>query len=191
MWKAKYYLVILINILASAEVWAVKSEMKKSSASILRIAVFDIDATPRLAGSKMAFGNVINDWDLGLRAKGLIIMGAGKSMVLCAIDWVGIASEDNDRFRSELAEAAGTVPERVVLHALHQHDAPWGSLTGTEAGSGTGFANTVLQRIKVAINKSLEKAQEITHVGFGEAEVFKVASNRSLFHEDGSFWTTR
>ena len=40
------------------------------------------------------------------------------------LDWIGIANEGHDAFRIALAQAAGTTPERVAVHALHQHDAP-------------------------------------------------------------------
>src|SRR5437870_12823060 len=89
----------------------------------LSLAVFDIDATPPI-GSMMAYDPVTNKWDLGLRARGVVLLGAGQPIVLCAVDWIGIANDAYDEFRRGLAQAAGTSPERVALHALHQHDAP-------------------------------------------------------------------
>src|SRR5262245_38000446 len=89
----------------------------------LLIAVFDIDATPP-AGSFMAYDPVIGKWDLGLRARGIVLLGAGDPIVLCAVDWIGIANESNEYFRAALASAAGTAPGRVAVHTLHQHDAP-------------------------------------------------------------------
>src|ERR1051325_5014678 len=89
----------------------------------LSLAVFDIDATPPI-GSRMAYDPVTNKWDLGLRARGVVLLGAGDPIVLCAVDWIGIANEAHDAFRTRLASAAGTSPERVAVHTLHQHDAP-------------------------------------------------------------------
>src|SRR6476661_3276501 len=57
----------------------------------LSIAVFDIDATPPI-GSMMAYDPVTNKWDLGLRARGIVLQGAGDPIVLCAVDWIGIAN---------------------------------------------------------------------------------------------------
>src|SRR3989441_3223884 len=89
----------------------------------LRVGTFDIDATPPI-GSMMAYDPVTNHWDMGLRARGLVLLGAGEPIVLCAVDWIGIANEGHDAFRSALARAAGTSPRRVAVHTLHQHDAP-------------------------------------------------------------------
>src|SRR5436305_5815271 len=89
----------------------------------LRLATFDIDATPPI-GSHMAYDPVTNKWDLGLRARGVVLLGAGEPIVLCAVDWIGIANQSHDAFCEALAGAAGTTPHRVAVHTLHQHDAP-------------------------------------------------------------------
>src|SRR5262245_56681239 len=89
----------------------------------LRVATFDIDATPPV-GSFMAYDPVVGKWDLGLRARGIVLLGAGDPIVLCALDWIGIANESHQVFRAALAAAAGTAPQRVTVHTLHQHDAP-------------------------------------------------------------------
>ena len=89
----------------------------------LRLATFDVDATPPV-GSYMAYGIAKNTWDMGLRARGIVLLGAGKPVVLCSVDWIGIANDSQDEFKNALAEAAGTDPERVAVHTVHQHDAP-------------------------------------------------------------------
>src|SRR5213594_2242931 len=94
-----------------------------TSSTALRLASFDVDATPPI-GSMMAYDPVTNRWDLGLRARGIVLLGAGEPIVLCAVDWIGIANEGHDAFREMLARAAGTTPQRVAVHSLHQHDAP-------------------------------------------------------------------
>ena len=48
--------------------------------------------------------------ELGLRARGIVLLGAGEPIVLCAVDWIGIANEGHDLFREKLAIAAGTTP---------------------------------------------------------------------------------
>src|SRR5256885_1242472 len=94
-----------------------------ASSNRLSLAIFDVDATPPI-GSMMAYDHVTNKWDLGLRARGVVLLGAGQPIVLCAVDWIGIANEGNDAFRGALARAAGTSSNRVAVHTLHQHDAP-------------------------------------------------------------------
>lgn len=159
----------------------------------LRLARFDIDATPPV-GSRMAYDPVTNHWDLGLRARGIVLLGAGEPMVLCAVDWIGIANEGHDAFRQTLAKAAGTTIARVTVHTLHQHDAPecdFGAEkilrdAGVEPLNYEGtFARELLGRLGEAVKDSLTRAETVTHLGLGEARVFEVASNRRILGSDG------
>lgn len=102
---------------------ATSSASTDSFPSALRMSTFDVDATPPI-GSMMAYDPVTNRWELGLRARGIVLLGAGDPIVLCAVDWIGIANEGHDAFRNALARAAATSPRRVAVHTLHQHDAP-------------------------------------------------------------------
>ena len=160
----------------------------------LRLAVFDIDVTPPI-GTELAYDKAESHWDLGLRAKGVVLLGAGDPIVLCAIDWIGVANEAYAAFRDALAEAAGTAVERVAFHALHQHDAPASDFTteaileefGHEPAQYDGaFAREVIDRLAAAVEDSLADAEPVTHLGVGEAEVHEVASNRRILGEDGT-----
>src|SRR5687768_1189596 len=164
-----------------------------ADASTLRVATFDIDATPPI-GSMMAYDPVTNHWDLGLRARGLVLLGAGEPIVLCAVDWIGIANEGHDAFQSALARAAETSSRRVAVHTLHQHDAPDCDFSAErilqEAGLDprqfeSRFQRQVLSNLENAVRAALPRAQPITHLGLGEARVDKVASNRRILGADG------
>ena len=159
------------------------------AAEPLRLATFDVDATPSL-GSAMAYDPVKRVDEMTLRCRGIVLLGADQPIVLCAVDWIGIANEGHDAFRAALAEAAGTVPARVAVHALHQHDAPGCDFTaekiikeldvkGYTRFDGT-FHRVVIQRAADAIRAALLNAQPITHYGHGEAIVNEVASNRRV-----------
>ena len=93
------------------------------AAEPLRVATFDVDATPPV-GYMMAYDPVVRLDAMTLRCRGVVLLGQAEPIVLCAVDWLGIANEAHDVFRERLAKAAGTTPERVAVHALHQHDAP-------------------------------------------------------------------
>ena len=67
-------------------------------AESLRLAVFDVDATPPV-GSMMAYDLVKAQGEVGLRGRGVIVLGAGEPIVLCAVDWIGISNEGHDVFR--------------------------------------------------------------------------------------------
>ena len=159
----------------------------------LRLAVFDVDATPPV-GSMMAYDPVKAQGELGLRGRGVIVLGAGEPIVLCSVDWIGISNEGHDVFRQRLAEAAGTTPQRVAVHTVHQHDAPEcdfgterllrerGLPLGRYEGS---FARVVLERLTAAVRASLSESKPITHLGLGQAEVQEVASNRRILGPEG------
>jgi hypothetical protein len=165
----------------------------------LSISVFDVDATPPV-GSWLAYDLMVNKWDLGLRARGIVLSGAGLPVVLCAVDWIGISNDSQDAFKAALAAAAGTLPERVAVHTVHQHDAPISDFGAErlmkEAGldprsyEGT-FQREVIMRLETAVKNSLATAQPVTHIGVGQAAVTEVASNRRIVGEDGKVKATR
>jgi prolyl oligopeptidase family protein len=170
-----------------------------AKSSGLRLGTFDIDATPPV-GSHMAYDPVTNKWDLGLRARGVMLLGAGEPIVLCAVDWIGIANEGHDAFRKALASALGTRPDRIAVHTLHQHDAPDCDFSAErilqEAGMDTRqyegtFQRQVISNLAVAVRGALLRAQPLTHLGLGEASVDKVASNRRVFGPDGKVRAVR
>jgi hypothetical protein len=183
---------------ASFQLAAAESTGPTNSTS-LRIATFDVDATPPI-GSMMAYDPVTNHWDLGLRARGLVLIGAGEPIVLCAVDWIGIANEGQDAFQSALARAAETSSRRVAVHTLHQHDAPDCDFSAERILKEAGldprqfdgrFQRQVISNLSSAVRESLARAQPVTHLGLGEARVEKVASNRRILGADGKVRATR
>ena len=163
----------------------------------LRLARFDVDATPPV-GSHLAYDPVTNTWDMTLRARGVVLLGAGQPIVLCAVDWIGIANEGHDAFRLAIANAADTVPGRVTVHALHQHDAPDCDFGAEKVLKDAGldpinydgtFAREVIRRLEKSVRESITQAQPVTHLGLGQAEVREVASNRRLIGPDGKVRT--
>jgi hypothetical protein len=166
----------------------------------LRIATFDVDASPPV-GSMMAYDPVVKPGELPLRCRGIVLLGAGQPIVLCAVDWIGIANEGHDAFRDCLAGAAGTARERVAVHTLHQHDAPGCDFLAerllNEAGATnlgrfeSAFARQVLKRLDEAVRAAVAEPQPCTHAGWGEADVKQVASNRRILGPDQKVRATR
>ena len=196
------FLLVVTCLLSTvgAPVFAANSAAASNSIPArLRIATFDVDATPPI-GSMMAYDPVTNRWDLGLRARGIVLLGASEPIVLCAVDWIGIANEGHDAFREALARAAGTSPQRVAVHSLHQHDAPDCDFSaertlkeaGLDARQYEGrFQREVISSLETAVRESLPRAQPVTQLGLGEARVEKVASNRRILGPDGKVRDTR
>ncbi|MEX1040836.1 MAG: hypothetical protein WDZ51_09415 [Pirellulaceae bacterium] len=158
----------------------------------LRVAVFQADATPEI-GTPVAYAATRSIQD-PLFAKGIVILGSGKPIVLCAVDWIGIGNGGYDAWREKLAAAAGTTPDRVSVHCLHQHDGPRCDFDAEEllAEHGLGgdffdllFNRQTIEATSAAIREALKSPQPVTHLGIGQAKVEKVASNRRVLGEDG------
>lgn len=165
----------------------------------IRIATFDVDATPPI-GSRLTYDPMINSGEQTLRAKGIVLFGEGDPIVLCSVDWIGIANESQDAFKEAMAEAAGTIPNRVVVHTVHQHDAPICDFTAEKilkennipAGCFDGsFARELIQRLQSSIRLSLKDVKEVTEIGIGSAEIHQVASNRRVYKKEGRIVTMR
>ena len=173
--------------------------METAAVAELKLAVFDSDATPPV-GTQLSYDPMLGIGKLSLRCRGIVLLGAGEPVVLAAIDWIGVANDGHDHFRKLLAEAAGTVPQRVALHSLHQHDAPLCDFRSeallAAAGHAVGpFARGVqevlMKRAADALRDGLAGAVTVTHCGSGEAEVRQVASNRRILGPDGKVRATR
>ncbi|HTM49209.1 MAG TPA: hypothetical protein VL285_11025 [Bryobacteraceae bacterium] len=165
-------------------------------AEALRVATFNVDVTPPLgsplccsAGVKPA-ARIVDP----LSARGLILLGPPKPIVLVAVDWEGIANAGWDEWRRAIAEAAKTEMDRVSVHTLHQHDAP-GYDPGADRelerfGLGAklydpGFMRQAIRKVSDAVRAAVGNSQTVTHVGLGRAKVSEVASNRRVLGPDG------
>jgi len=162
------------------------------AAEPLKVGVFAVDASP-LVGNPLAYeptDGVLHP----LSCRGVILVGEGQPIVLCAVDWIAIANDGQVEFRKALAEAAGTVPERVAVHVLHQHDAPRCDFSTDRMLAKRGinrafyaadFDRDVMARAAAAVRTATARARPITHLGVGQAEVEMVASNRRILGPDG------
>ena len=169
----------------------------------LQIAYFQADASPPL-GSPL-FYEKTTEVEQPLSARGVVLLGQGQPIVLCAVDWIGIGNSGNTEWRKVLAAAAGTTTDRVAVHTLHQHDAPGcdfaAELVLAEYGLAgqqydVHYARQTLANVAAAVRKAKTDLQPVTHVGMGTGEVQKIASNRRVIGQDGKvqYWrgsTTR
>lgn len=128
-------------------------------------------------------------------AIGLVLLGAGEPIVLCAVDWTGLLNEAHVAWRKTLAQAAGTSPERVAVHCVHQHNAPFVCLESQRlcaahddlknAVVDVGFFDKSLERVAEALRKSLANRRPVTHIATNQAKVERVAGNRRFVGADG------
>ena len=164
----------------------------------LKVGYFDVDASPSI-GSPLAYDPCV-EVSNPLSCRGVVIVGAGEPIVLVTIDWLGVANDGHEEFRRRLAAAIGSQADRISLHALHQHDAPRCDLGAMrlleQAGSTKQHYDRMLwQRVldgaMASVKEAIQNAQPFDQVGYGEAEVQDVASNRRLLDANGKVAVTR
>jgi len=163
------------------------------------LATFSCDVTPPL-GHPLCGGWIepVRGIDDPLRALGVVLLGAGKPVVLCAVDWTGIRNEAFRTWRQALADVAHTTPEHVSLHAVHPHNAPFADTEAEKLIAAAGASHSLdlkffascVERSAEALKAALAKAKPFTHIGVGEAKVEQVACNRRIV-VDGKVKFTR
>lgn len=155
-----------------------------------KLGTFRADVTPPvghpLLGNQFSPSKALLD---PLDARGFVLLGPDKPIVWVSIDWCELRNDAYSRWRAALAEAAGTDPERVLVHTVHQHDAPYADLTAQKllAASKPGgsmldpiFHEACVQRVAASLKDALPHAQPVTHLGTGQARVERIASNRRV-----------
>lgn len=160
-----------------------------------RLATFSADVTPPIGHPCMGGGiKPVEKIGDPLYAHGFVLLSDARPIVVVAVDWCEIRNDAYERWRTVLADAARTDKERVLVTALHQHDAPIADLEAQrllESVKAKGnicvldFHEKTVQRVAKAMAKSLPDAKKITHYGIGQARVEKVSSNRRYVGPDG------
>ncbi len=161
----------------------------------LTVATFSEEVTPPIGHPCMGGGIApVKEVIDPLFANGFILEGAGEPIAVVAVDWCEIRNDAYDRWREVIAQAIGTKRERVMVMALHQHDAPIADLTAqkflTDANAkgaicDVAFHEKTVQRVAKAAKACRAKARPVTHVGTGQAKVAELASNRRYLSESG------
>jgi len=167
----------------------------------LRLATFRFDVTPP-KGHSLCGGWIrpVVGVDDPLEAMGYVLLGVGKPIVVCAVDWTGLANSAHIQWRKALADAARTAIDRVAVQCVHQHNAPFACMDAQaivqEQGDLPDIVNPVffdrcLKNAGDAVTKSLKKTTPVTHIARGEARVEKVAANRRIIGLNGKLVSQR
>ena len=146
---------------------------------VYRVATFSADVTVPLGHGMMGGAWLSKRIGDPLEAHGLVLLGPGKPVVFVAVDWCEIRNEAFERWQQVLAAAAGTDPERVMVCAVHQHDAPVADLaaerilrerkaTGNRLRSGVSRSRGAA-RGQGAARVAVLGARRVTHLGLGAA----------------------
>lgn len=166
----------------------------------LELTTFQSDATPPL-GHPLCGGWIqpVRGVDDPLRALGIVLLGSEAPVVLCVVDWCALRNDANRLWREALAKAAQTTPERVAVHCVHPHNAPFADveaerlLQSVHGASSLDlpFFERAVQQSADALRAALKKTTPFSHVGIGQARVEQVASNRRIVGADGKVRFTR
>lgn len=155
-----------------------------------QVATFSAEVTcplghPLIAGLRQPAKKIVDP----LYANGIVLLGAGKPIVLCTVDWCEIRNKAYERWRKALASAAKTTKDRVLVCCLHQHDAPVADLEAEELLAEVELGGSMLdveyhekcvKRTAMALQRCLKKPVPISHIGTGQAKLEKMASNRRV-----------
>lgn len=164
------------------------------------VAPFSCDVTPPvghpLCGGWITPVKTVAD---PLEARGFVYLGQESPWVFCVLDWVGLRNEAHERFQKALAKAAGTSPEKVWVHCVHPHDAPFADVGAQRyldsvhgpSSLDLGFFDSVLSKTARALEDGLRKPQRVDHLALGKADVANVASARRILGPQGKVAKTR
>ena len=160
----------------------------------LRLAAFRFDVTPPI-GHTICGGWIPSVCEISdpLECVGIVLLGAGEPIVICAVDWLGLLNGAHAAWRQALAGGAGTTADRVAVHCVHQHSAPLACLETQAFVDAAGnmepviqldFFDECLERGRDAVATALRAARPVSGVACGSAKVEKVASNRRVLRDD-------
>lgn len=164
------------------------------------LATFSADVTPPLE-HPLCGGWIepVRGVDDPLKALGIVLLGMGKPIVLCAVDWTGIRNDAYEVWRTNLAAAAHTTPDRVAVQSVHPHNAPFADIEAQkmlERVKGPPmldlkFHAKAVENTAEMLRAAIQNTVAFTHVGVGAAKVAEVASNRRILGADGKVKHTR
>jgi len=168
--------------------WAATMAAPALSSRPLRAAAFRADATPPL-GEPLIWVTPAKEVLDPLWAKGIVLDDGQQRIVLCAVDWCGIGGATHLLFRTRIAQAARTPTQRVSVHSVHQHTAPYIDGDAYTLMQQAGLAplrmsapaiDQVTTRIADAVRDAINRLQPIDRIGASQAAVQSVASARRI-----------
>jgi hypothetical protein len=171
-----------------------RAHAEETRAGSISIAPFQFDATPPI-GHSCCGGWIPNIAvvDDAQEALGFVILGAGQPLVVCAVDWTGLLNSAHLEFRKALAAGAGTTPDRVAVHCVHQHNAPMACIDAEQLVAAQGdlphildlaFFEKLCARGRETVAAAVATAVPLTHIATGQAKVDRIASNRRVSRDE-------
>ena len=157
---------------------------------MLKLGTFKVDCTPPVGcGPPLGSGEAMKGIRDPLHLRGFILDADGGRIVIGSMDYCGLMNRAHDELAGTLADAVGTSGDHVVVHCIHQHDAP---LLDFEAESlldlevyPKDWWQGVLQACGRAASEAVKAMRPVTEVGHAESRLHGYASNRRILGADG------
>lgn len=193
----------MASLMAPRTSWGFQSPVAidQHKVSEIHIAPFRFDVTPPLGhGCCGNWIKPIEGYDDPMEAIGFVVMGAGKPIVICSVDWTGLLNEAHVAWRTAMADAAGTTPDRVAVQVVHQHNAPFACLEAAKIVAdqktlpsmlNVDFFNRCLDAARIAVRGAMQQGEKVTHIARGQSKVIDVAANRRILGDNGKVRSQR
>ncbi|MFC1461112.1 hypothetical protein ACFLQR_01160 [Verrucomicrobiota bacterium] len=157
---------------------------------MLKLGTFIVDCTPPV-GCGVLFG--IIDATTSVRdpllLRGFVLDDEGYRCLIATMDFCGLMNSAYDDLVRTLAKAANAPEERVIIHCIHQHDAP---LLNYEIEAYLNcetypmqWWTDVLKKCAQSAAECLDRMVTISSLGYNETRLHGYASNRRILGFDG------
>ena len=114
-----------------------------------------------------------------LRADALYLSSAGTSLLIVALDVIGISPRDDVSLRRTLGKELGISPDAVVVACSHTHSGPATQLIRATGEKETGWTREVFARAVRAAKAAQIAARPVTSASVGEAPCFAAMNRRT------------
>ena len=156
----------------------------------MKLAKFKVDCTPPV-GVPVGFGT--EGKTIGIRdqlwLRGIILADENKKCLIASMDYCGLMNRAHDELVGKLAEATGIPEEFIIVHCIHQHDAPLIDFEINEILKIKTFPadwwKNLLAACAQAGTTALANMLGICYIGHAETRLYGYASNRRIIGDDG------
>ncbi|MGC8794876.1 MAG: hypothetical protein ACP5U2_15965, partial [Bryobacteraceae bacterium] len=164
---------------------------KALAATPVRVATFRCDATPA-PGEPLIWTVPLKEVIDPLWAKGAVIEQGGRRLVICSMDWCGLAGAAFRQLQQALASAGGVAREDVILHTVHQHAAPYvegdaylvlRELPDPPLMYSQRGLDELASKLASSVKEALARLQPADAVGLSQTRVERVASSRRVWDQ--------
>jgi hypothetical protein len=162
----------------------------------LELGTFRIDGTPPV-GCGVGFG--LGDRTTGVRdplyVRGFLLKGTDEACLIVSADWCGLMNSAYRDLQAALARGAGVPVDRVIIHSVHQHDAPIVAfevelLLGRETYPRSWW-RAILAECETAASEANARRSPVAEVGWALTAMEGYASSRRVLGADGKLLGSR